>query len=233
MKTVAIMQPYFLPHTPYFQLAAAADQFVLCDNFQYTRKGWINRNHFLQNGGPARFTLPLEDSPRETPIDRKRIAPSFNADALLRRFEAAYQSAPSFKTAFPLLASILLYPEPNLFLFLEHSIHSILQFLGIAPEMGRTSSLESSTSLSAQKRVIAMCRELQADRYVNSIGGIDLYSPEAFQTFGVDLKFLAPLPKTYPQGTSNFVPNLSIVDRLMHQTVPELQQYLRNGYELR
>ena len=58
--TVGIMQPYFLPYIGYWQLLAAVDQFVVYDNIEYTKKGWINRNRFLRNGGDAFFTLPLK-----------------------------------------------------------------------------------------------------------------------------------------------------------------------------
>jgi hypothetical protein len=43
-KSIAIMQPYFLPYIGYFQLINNVDQFVLYDNIKYTKKGWINRN---------------------------------------------------------------------------------------------------------------------------------------------------------------------------------------------
>ena len=57
---LAIMQPYFLPYIGYFQLINAVDQFVIYDNIQYTKKGWINRNRFLQNGTDYLFTIPIQ-----------------------------------------------------------------------------------------------------------------------------------------------------------------------------
>ena len=56
---LAIMQPYLFPYIGYFQLLASVDEFVVYDNIQYTKKGWINRNRFLQNGEDAMFSLPL------------------------------------------------------------------------------------------------------------------------------------------------------------------------------
>jgi len=41
---VAIMQPYFFPYIGYFQLIAASDVFVLHDDVQYIKGGWVNRN---------------------------------------------------------------------------------------------------------------------------------------------------------------------------------------------
>ena len=58
--TLGIMQPYFLPYLGYWQLLAAVDRFVVYDNIEYTKKGWINRNRFLRHGADAPFTLPLK-----------------------------------------------------------------------------------------------------------------------------------------------------------------------------
>ena len=45
---VAIMQPYFFPYIGYFQLIHAVDTFILFDDVQYIRHGWINRNRILK-----------------------------------------------------------------------------------------------------------------------------------------------------------------------------------------
>jgi hypothetical protein len=57
---VVIMQPYFFPHIGYFQPLKAADVFVVYDNIKYTKKGWFNRNRFLQNGTDAFSVFPCK-----------------------------------------------------------------------------------------------------------------------------------------------------------------------------
>ncbi len=57
---IAIMQPYFLPYIGYFQLMNAVDEFVIYDNIEFTKKGWINRNRILANGSDSYVTLPLK-----------------------------------------------------------------------------------------------------------------------------------------------------------------------------
>ncbi len=59
-KKFAIMQPYFCPYIGYWQLMNAVDEFVVYDNIKYTKRGWINRNRFLQNGKDAFFTINLK-----------------------------------------------------------------------------------------------------------------------------------------------------------------------------
>ena len=61
-KKIGIMQPYFFPYIGYFQLINLVDEFVVYDNIQYTKKGWINRNTIFSNGEEKRITLPLKSS---------------------------------------------------------------------------------------------------------------------------------------------------------------------------
>ena len=56
---IAIMQPYFFPYIGYWQLIHAVDHFVIYDDVNYIKGGWINRNRILINGKPAYITVPL------------------------------------------------------------------------------------------------------------------------------------------------------------------------------
>ncbi|MDX9930187.1 MAG: WbqC family protein, partial [Bacteroidales bacterium] len=41
------MQPYIFPYLGYFQLIQSVDRFVLYDDVNYVKGGWVNRN-FIQ-----------------------------------------------------------------------------------------------------------------------------------------------------------------------------------------
>ncbi len=47
---LGIMQPYLFPYIGYFQLIQSVDKFVLLDDVNYIKKGWINRNLIQVNG---------------------------------------------------------------------------------------------------------------------------------------------------------------------------------------
>ena len=57
MKSIAIMQPYFFPYIGYWQLIHAVDRFVIHNDVNYIRRGWVNRNGLLINGEPAYITV--------------------------------------------------------------------------------------------------------------------------------------------------------------------------------
>lgn len=57
--TVAIMQPYLFPYIGYWQLVNAVDAFVIYDDVNFIKQGYINRNNILSNEKSQQFTLEL------------------------------------------------------------------------------------------------------------------------------------------------------------------------------
>lgn len=231
-RKVAIMQPYLLPYIGYFQLIAAVDVFVLYDNIQYTKKGWINRNRLLQNGNDALFSVPLKNAPDHWDVCQREVAASFDAGKLLRQFEAAYRRAPQFPATFRLLETVLHYPECNLFGFLYHALLQTCQHLGISTEIRVSSHLPIDHSLKAQDKVLALCAATGASTYINAIGGQELYAKTDFAQHHIALQFLRAKPFTYPQFGADFVPWLSIIDVLMFNTMETIRDDFLPHYEL-
>lgn len=223
---VAIMQPYFLPYIGYFQLINAVDTFVIYDNIQYTKKGWINRNRYLVNGEAADFSLPLKKDSDYLDIRGRRIADDFDGKKLLNKLREAYRKAPCFEGVFPLLEGIISHSDPNLFRFIHHSVTEICKALGIHTKVIVSSTLDMDHTLRSQEKVLAICEHLGAKTYINAIGGIDLYSRETFASQGIDLRFLRALPMEYPQLGRAFVPWLSILDVMMFNTPEQIHGML-------
>lgn len=220
---VSIMQPYLLPYVGYFQLIAASDVFVLYDDVQYMKGGWINRNRILLNDAPHWLTLPVERSEVATPIDRKR----YQIDAAQRGkqrglLDAAYRKAPGAAEVMPLLEAVLECADLNVARFNEHGIRAVCRTLGIGTEIVASSAMARDRTLGGQAAVIDIARRLGARRYLNAIGGTGLYEAGAFAEAGMELSFLRPRPAPYRQFGAPHVPNLSIADVLMFCQGPEL-----------
>ena len=56
---LAIMQPYFFPYIGYWQLLSVVDTFVIYDDVNYIKQGYVNRNSLLINGAKTFYTLEL------------------------------------------------------------------------------------------------------------------------------------------------------------------------------
>jgi WbqC-like protein family len=230
--STAIMQPYFMPYIGYFQLVASVDVFIVYDNLQYTKKGWINRNRFLRDGQDSLFSLPLKRASDFLDIRDRELAADFSSDKLLNQLATAYRRAPQFAQTFPLLERIVRCDERNLFLFVERSIRHVCEHLEIPTEFRRSSSIAIDHSLKGQAKVLAICEAVGTGTYVNAVGGTDLYSKADFLARGIDLRFIKSMPIEYAQFGAPFVPWLSIVDVLMFNPIAVVRDWVRTRYEL-
>jgi len=215
---VGVMQPYFWPYLGYFQLMCAVDRFVVYDNMQFTKRGWINRNRIALNGDDVYITLPIEKASDFLNVNQRELIPKFkeSADKMLRTLAGAYSRAAYYRDGLDIAISCLSHPNRNLFDFVLNSINVVAQALNINTPVTVSSSLDVDHSLQGQDRVLAICKHLGASNYINPPGGRSLYSQFAFRTQGVNLEFLEPKIEPYSQrGCADFIPNLSVMDVIM------------------
>jgi hypothetical protein len=227
---LAIMQPYFLPYIGYFQLMAAADKFVIYDDVQFIKGGWINRNRILLGGREHLFTAPLLGaSPNRLISELELVSKTGWRRKLLRTIEQAYQSAPHFAEVLPLLNEIITCPERQLNGYLAHSLEKLKTYLEIPTKLIATATAYRNRNLKGQERILDICQREGASIYVNASGGRELYDSEAFRTQGIALRFLEPEPFEYDQGMTRFHPSLSVVDVLMFNARDEIKALLRKA----
>jgi len=222
------MQPYFLPYLGYFQLINAVDKFVIYDNIQFTRKGWINRNRILVNGKDEFITIPIKKDSDYLNIDRRQLAETFSDDKqkILRRVKDSYRKAPYFERVFPIIEGLFDYGSMNLFLYVFNSVKQVCKYLEINTEFIVSSTVDIDHSLKSEQRVLAIASKINAQIYVNPIGGLELYSAENFGLSGIALKFIQSNPFVYKQFENEFVPWLSILDVIMFNSKEEIKEKL-------
>lgn len=225
---VAIMQPYFLPYIGYWQLLNYVDTFVIYDNIQFTKKGWIHRNRILDQGKDYLFSLPLKKDSDFLDVKDRVIAPDAkkSIQKIINKIENSYQKAPFYKARIDLIKSCFLQDESNLFQFILNSVNWIMDELSISTKLKISSEIHIDHSLKSQDKVLALSKALNASEYINPIGGLDLYSKDDFIKAGVNLKFLKPLHIEYQQFNHPFISSLSIIDLLMFNDNSTIETYL-------
>ena len=62
--------------------------------------------------------------------------------------------------------------------------------------------------------------------YINAIGGMELYSKDAFAQKGIELKFIKSDYIEYAQFNGEFVPWLSILDVMMFNSAEDIKGFL-------
>jgi hypothetical protein len=213
---VAIMQPYFFPYIGYWQLIQAVDRFVIYDDVNYIKGGWINRNRILINGKPVFITAPLHQSSPFKRICNTALQPSLVwRDKLVKMVETTYRRATCFVEVFPIVEELIRHETDNLSDYLAHQLQTLSAFMGINTEFVMTSRCYKNNELSGQGRLLDVCIREGATTYINPQGGQSLYDSEPFRKAGIDLRFIVIRPLPYKQRATMFVPYLSIIDALM------------------
>ncbi|MDA8671632.1 WbqC family protein [Gammaproteobacteria bacterium] len=219
------MQPYFFPYFPYWQLIYAADKFIIFDDVNYKKKGFINRNYISSHGFKKFFTLELVGASQNKLISDIKIGK--NRDLLLKRIAHDYKNAPFYDLAFPIIETIFKHDEENLARFLAFSMSTICRYLEISTPVINSSSLNKKADLKGASKVLGICKLLNADYYINPIGGLQLYNTNFFESQSVKLQFLKAGDLTF-KGPTGFDQNISILEILLYNDVSTIKNALPN-----
>jgi hypothetical protein len=228
------MQPYLFPYIGYYQLINAVDKFVIYDDVNFIKQGWINRNHVLVNGKPYLYTVPLENQSSFSKINETFINQKFYPvwkKKFLKTIEQNYNKAPFFREVFPIVKNVFDIDTNNLSVLAVNSLKIVSNYIGITTIFEDTSTVYQNQNLSSQNRVLDICKKENASVYINPIGGLELYSEKHFSENNIRLNFIKSTMINYNQFNTEFVPNLSIIDVLMFNDVSTINEFLTN-YEL-
>lgn len=233
--TVAIMQPYFFPYIGYFQLIQAAHRFILFNDVQYIRHGWINRNRILKPADGIQYIImPLASHARNTPI--KDISPADverSKDRILRQIEHYKKAAPYYKPVRTLIGDCFTAAHGSITEMNAGYLKAACDYIGIDYniEISSQMNFDYSGVRDAGEWALRMSEQLQATAYINPVSGIQLFDKCRFEQSNIRLQFLQPVIKEYDQRRKQFEPGLSIIDVMMFNE-PAAIKNLLNDYQL-
>ncbi len=232
MSTIAIMQPYIFPYIGYFQLINAVDKFVLFDDVNFIKRGWINRNNLLVNGKIHLFTIPLKEASQNKLINEIELSSEIKwKNNFLKTVEQNYKNAPQFEVIYNMIREIINCEEVKLNLYLLNSINKIANYLSLKTNIVASSSIYNNKHIKGAERIVDVCGQEKATTYINPIGGMDIYSKDFFVERNIKLQFLKSKSVTYHQFKNDFIPWLSIIDVMMFNDKKEISNLLIQ-YEL-
>lgn len=229
---LAVMQPYFFPYLGYFQLIKKADRFVLFDDIQYIRHGWINRNRILKPGEGWQFIIaPLVKHGQKEVI--KNISLQDNNEwkqKIIRQLDHYRKKARHYDETVKLIQRCFDTSETNVARFNAHALEQICNALELPfrKEISSEMNFDYSNVNDAGEWALRISEQLGAKEYINPPGGKDLFDPVKFSEANIKLSFLSPVLEPYNQGQSNFEPGLSIIDVLMFNGVEGTRQIIHN-----
>jgi hypothetical protein len=218
MKTVCITQPTYLPWLGYFCLIKESDVFVFLDHVQYVKRSWQNRNRIKTSDGWMWLTVPTHskkgESINEVSIDNTKAWRKKHLNSI----KTHYGKAPYFKKYYSFFESLYNKDWDNLSDLNVFVIKHFTSELGLSPNYVKSSKLNLK-----QKRTglaLEICKKLEADRYVSSIGAKEYMrkdgAEELFKDEGIKLEFFEYKHPVYPQLYDDFVTHTSIIDCLFN-----------------
>lgn len=234
-RTVVITQSNYIPWRGYFDLLQSADEVVLLDSVQYTRRDWRNRNLIKTQKGAEWLTIPVEVRGRFLQsIDETRIANVDWAAKHIRAIETAYARAAHFDPVSSWLFDLLrgVAREPLLTNVNEKLLRAFCSYLGITVTIRRDNEVSDRDSLrrmEANERLIAILKAARATRYLTGPGARAYLDVDLFTAEGIEVEWINydGYP-AYLQLWGGFEPRVSIIDLLLN-TGPDAPRYLQRA----
>lgn len=232
---LAIMQPYFFPYIGYLQLIHATDKFILFDDVQYIRHGWINRNRVLKpNEGWQYIVAPLQSHSQRASIKEIRLQPGREwKDRIIRQLEHYKKRAPFYVQTAEVVNACLATDEENITKLNADILTVVCRYINLRFEYKISSSnaYDYSNVNDAGEWALRIAEQEKASEYINPSGGSELFDDGKFINSNIKLHFLKPDLKEYNQRRKTFEPGLSIIDIMMYNSPEEIRSML-NCYEI-
>lgn len=216
-KTICILQSNYAPWKGYFDLMQLADELVLYDDVQYTRRDWRNRNRLKSPNGVRWLTIPVAVKGRyfqrinETTISEPDWATRHWSTLL-----AWYSKAPFFERYRPVLEEFYATTRDQYLSQVNRRLLEILRdLLGISTPFSWSSDYPASGEKT--ERLLSICRAARADRYISGPAARAYLDEARFRAEGIELAWMsyADYP-TYPQLHPPFEHGVSVLDLLFN-----------------
>ena len=229
------MQPYFFPYLGYFYLLHNVDLFIIYDNVQFIKQGWINRNRILHpnKSGWQYIIAPVEKasfhSSYQTPIRDVKIGSSkLWKQHILGQLEHYQGIAPFAIETIDFVKDCLAEDIASISRLNVKILDRCSKLLKLNFQVRYFSELDIvlDPQHSAEERILDLCKYLGAEEYMNLPGGINLYHDENFRKRNIKLTFQNLPTYKYDTGPYAYEPNLSIIDLLMWNEPGNINRYL-------
>jgi hypothetical protein len=214
-RTLAVLQPGYLPWLGFFDQLRRSDVFVLYDDVQFDKHGWRNRNRIKSPAGPQWLTVPVRHKGLEKPkIADVEIVPGNWARKHLLSIRQLYTRAPFLARYLPELEEVLARPLSRLVDLDIALIELMARWLGIERPMLRASTLGVEGERS--ERLLALCLRFGATHYLSGSAAREYLDVELFHRHGIEVIWQDYVHPVYPQQHGEFVPFLSTIDLLLN-----------------
>lgn len=209
---VAVHQPNFIPWCGYFAKMRSADLFILQDDVQFSRGGYVNRAQVITTKGPNWLTIPVPKGSTGLLINELQFGDQQWSRVHLKSLKMSYGKTPFFAETMALIEPLFESPGESVAAFNMKVIRAIAAHLDIRCEFRVSSDLKPEGK--ADDRLVDLMRLVKGKTYVSGAGGQNYQEEGKFAAAGFDLDVRTYKPIPYDQGRPEFTPGLSILDAI-------------------
>jgi len=227
-KRVAIVQSCYIPWKGYFDMINLADEFILYDDVQYTRRDWRNRNKMKTANGTVWLTIPVNvkgrysQKIRETTISDpdwaskhwKSVVQWYSKAEYFRRYENQFEEL------------YLNCQEHYLSMVNYRFLSAICGVLGIRTTLSWSSDYELVEGKT--ERLVALCKQAGAAEYISGPAARGYIDEKLFADAGITLRWMDY--SGYPEYAQLFPPfehKVSIIDLVLNEG-PNAPKYMKS-----
>lgn len=227
--TIAIHQPNFVPWIGYFFKISRSDKFILLDNVQFTKNGFINRNRIKTPNGENWLTLPVIQSGKfgQNINDVLIFNKAQSVKKVLATLNGNYKKARYFEKYIGDLTEILNRNDDHLCELNIDLIKWICKELNIKTELIVSSKLDAIEGESTE-RLVSLCKKLNAEAYLAGFGSKKYQEDHLFEAEKIKVINTPFKHPTYPQVWGEFLGSMSVLD-LLFNCGPEAETILKNA----
>lgn len=211
-------QPDFIPYLGFFSKFKKCEIFVLCDNFQYNKNSWRNRNFIKTVSGPTWLNIPVSVRYGEEKINEVDIANNTFIKKHLKSIELNYKKAKYFNVIFPEIKKIYLDAQNEKKLVRINEMFLYYVFNIINPNIKIVKSSELNLDLEKKKTelVVEICKKVGATTFISGQGAKVYMDEKLFKDININLIWESYDHPVYPQLFGEFIPNMSVLDALFN-----------------
>ncbi|MCV9927445.1 WbqC family protein [Flavobacterium sp. LS1R49] len=226
MRKIIITQSNYIPWKGYFDSIALADDFVIYDDMQFTKRDWRNRNLIKTQSGIKWLTIPVEVKGKylqkisETKISDK----NWNNDHW-NVIKQAYGKSANFNYYKDFFEDLYLNTTSKYLTEINFRfISAICEILNIKTNFHFSSDFSLKEERS--ERLLDLCLKLNGTDYFSGPAAKVYMNEKIFEEAGVKINYFdySAYPE-YEQLYPPFVHGVSILDLLFNEGI-EARKYL-------
>jgi len=225
---VAVIQSNYIPWKGYFDILNLADEFIIYDSVQYTRRDWRNRNRIKTPNGPGWLTVPVKVKGKylQRIVETEVSEPEW-AQRHWSTLRHNYARAPFFEAYRSELEELYLgCGESFLTAINERFIRGVCRLLGITTRISRSSDGEGAGDKT--ERLVQLCSDVGATEYVSGPAARSYLDRRRFERAGIAVSYMdySGYPE-YPQLFAPFEHGVTVLDLLLN-TGPDARRYMKS-----